>query len=675
MSMMISLYTKAGISIALAVAQAGFCQAPIYQNFNGSAVVYRDQSGAIFSGGTGGQGYVTQGAYLTQLVPTVCGYDINRNPVYCTPGYVAKFSATGDLVWGTLLSGPLGATVRGLVLDSHGNVWVAGVASTDFPVTANAYQTSPGTTFVSEISPDGSQLLYSTFLVGPSMAPATATLFIDSHDDIYLLGNYAVKFSPSNNTVIYDTSKVPLPEFVNRTTAILDGSGALYVSGSGTVPITSGAYSHSPTGKSNSVYFIGVAPDGASLLFSTVIGGSVGETPSSLARDANGDFYLVGGTGSPDFPITSDAMQKTPGPGFLLKLSADASVLLYSTFIGEGTHGSPSLVGFGPQQLKIGPDQKVYLLGVSMQNDLPLTPDSYLPCYPETGPRWTYSRFAADLRTIEYVTATPALDGVVAPFYFDTTGHVYLDSANPHFRIIDVSKAPNAGPVCLAQSVNRSSSLISAGLFVSIFGPGVGPAQPMSLALDANGRVATQLAGTQVTFDGIPAPILFGAKSRVDVVVPFGVSISGTTIVMVMKDGESVGTLANTLAPSALWLFSQDGSGYGAVAWNQDGTPNSPTNPAKAGDFVTFYGTGAGPMIPVPLDGTIPQSSQSTVPVLAQPIFTVDRQFCTPTYFGDTPGLVEGFVQINCQITPYQVGGTVEFSTGQQGLIYLLYLK
>jgi len=44
------------------------------------------------------------------------------------------------------------------------------------------------------------------------------------------------------------------------------------------------------------------------------------------------------------------------------------------------------------------------------------------------------------------------------------------------------------------------------------------------LRLDASGRVAAELAGTQVLFDGVPAPLLYAYAGQVAVVVPFSVA-------------------------------------------------------------------------------------------------------------------------------------------------------
>jgi uncharacterized protein (TIGR03437 family) len=93
-------------------------------------------------------------------------------------------------------------------------------------------------------------------------------------------------------------------------------------------------------------------------------------------------------------------------------------------------------------------------------------------------------------------------------------------------------------------------------------------------------------------------------------------------------------------------LFSTDGTGYGAVFWNQDGTVNSPANPAHVGDVLTLYMTGAGQISPQLPDGTVP-AAPASVPQLS---LSIGGATCPVTYVGDAPGQVEGVVQVNCQL-------------------------
>ena len=74
-------------------------------------------------------------------------------------------------------------------------------------------------------------------------------------------------------------------------------------------------------------------PSGKIVLF-TILSGKGNDSATTLAVDAAGNIYVAGSTSSPDFPL-HNAFQSTPGPGFLVKLSADGSQLLYSTYFPE----------------------------------------------------------------------------------------------------------------------------------------------------------------------------------------------------------------------------------------------------------------------------------------------------------------------------------------------------
>jgi uncharacterized protein (TIGR03437 family) len=277
--------------------------------------------------------------------------------------------------------------------------------------------------------------------------------------------------------------------------------------------------------------------------------------------------------------------------------------------------------------------------------------------------------------------------GVInGPFDFDTAGQIYISATatsspfHHYFEVLNISQGMNSGPTCLADFVTQTVTPAAPGLLVSILGPGMGPDQPTPLALDAAGRVATQLAGTQVLFGDIPAPILSAEPSRIDAVVPFGVPTSGQVTISVLRDGNLVGTITNALARTAPKLFTVDGTGYGAALWNQDGTPNSADNPAHLGDIVTIYGTGAGIMSPIVIDGAIPQSPQAQTTsgtIIASPF--PPQPYCKVTYSGDAPGLVEGIFQVNCQVAAaplsvrFSMSSIVTSNVGPQ--IYTLYTK
>jgi uncharacterized protein (TIGR03437 family) len=124
----------------------------------------------------------------------------------------------------------------------------------------------------------------------------------------------------------------------------VDAQGNVYVAGttqsddfpsSGAIPATG-----PPAQFPGDVFVAKLAPDGSSLLWSARIGGARTDVATSLAVDAAGNVYVGGYTDSFDFPTTAGAFRSNaPGngiepDGFLLKLNAQGSGLVYSTYLG-----------------------------------------------------------------------------------------------------------------------------------------------------------------------------------------------------------------------------------------------------------------------------------------------------------------------------------------------------
>jgi hypothetical protein len=92
---------------------------------------------------------VTAGSYQQQFIGSqiVVG-TYNGQPLYsyATDAFVAKLSPSGALLWSTYIGGTNSDSANTIAVDASGNVWVCGdTASTDFPLTANAFQaTSAG---------------------------------------------------------------------------------------------------------------------------------------------------------------------------------------------------------------------------------------------------------------------------------------------------------------------------------------------------------------------------------------------------------------------------------------------------------------------------------------------------------------------------------------------------
>jgi len=259
---------------------------------DGTAVLW-----ATYYGGTGNDGGAPSIRVDSQNRPVVYGITfssdlpVSANAFQKTYGgasdmFAAKFSADGSqLLFGSYLggSGNESTETHNLVLDSADNLYVsASTASTNFPVTAGAFQTTfgGGTTdaFLTKISADGSSILYSTFF-GGNGNDAAEGLSIDSLGNVYMTG-------PTRSTNL-KTAGSPL-----RTT---NAGGA-------------------------DMYVAKFSPDLGKLLYGTYIGGAGDDSARTNTVDANGNLYIAGQVGTGFYSL--NAVQPIYGGG-----TSDAAVV------------------------------------------------------------------------------------------------------------------------------------------------------------------------------------------------------------------------------------------------------------------------------------------------------------------------------------------------------------
>ena len=260
--------------------------------------------------------------------------------------FVAKFNSTGTaLLYSAILIGSGVNTVGGITLDSNGDALVVGSTnSTDFPITTGAFQTTnsaSGTTgFVTELNSSGTSLLYSTYLGG-----GTST-------------------------------------YINH--VAIDASGNAYLTGSTqdtNFPTTQGAYRATALSKetsgSSSGFITKLNPAGTKPVYSTYLGGSQADASSAISVDGSGEAYVGGYTTSNDFPVTAGAIQgvrevSNYQAGFVTKLNASGSALVYSTYLGgKGSDGISSIA--------LDSDGNVYATGGTTSPDFPVTDGAFQP--------------------------------------------------------------------------------------------------------------------------------------------------------------------------------------------------------------------------------------------------------------------------------------------------------
>lgn len=240
----------------------------------------------------------------------------------------------------------------------------------------------------------------------------------------------------------------------------------------------------------------------------------------------------------------------------------------------------------------------------------------------------------------------------------DANGNIFVaDSANGAIRAIQPAN-PNPAITAVVNAASNGAGPIAPGEVVVIYGSGLGPPQLAAQHLDSGGLVSTQLAGTTVTFNGTPAPLIYASNSQVSAAVPFGVS-GDTVEVAVQYQGQAAAGATVGVSAAAPALFTVDSSGSGQVlAINQDGFPNTSERGAQTASIITLYATGAGQTSPPGVDG---QLSGTVLPAPLLPVsVSIGGKPAALLSAAGAPGSVAGVLQIQVQVpTGIPTGTTV----------------
>ena len=288
--------------------------------------VLPDSSGNVFVAG------VTTSQNLNVTRPLQAAYAGHTATLLAGDAFIAKFDATGALIFLTYLGGSGDDFASALAFDPAGNLWVAGgTSSVNFPVTANAYQRSYGGSggsdlfkigdcFLARLSPGGETLQYATYY-GVRADDTISAMVVDGGGNIHVTG-----FTISPN----------LPITANAAQNTMRGGGGEQVFPRyGVVPFNTG-----------DAFYAKFNPSGTALLYATYFGGSQDDFALSIAVDGAGAAYIAGYTLSVDFPATQGAYQRrfagsdlrnnifwNYGDGFVTKFNSSGTIV-YATLIG-----------------------------------------------------------------------------------------------------------------------------------------------------------------------------------------------------------------------------------------------------------------------------------------------------------------------------------------------------
>jgi hypothetical protein len=323
-----------------------------------------------------------------------------------TDVFITKLSRDGSkILYSTYIGGSGDDVGYGIAVDAAGNAYITGdTSSRDFPVESPLQKTMGGVfdAFAVKLSPDGSKLLYSTY-IGGSQGDRGDAIALDTAGNAYITGYtystdfpvvtpiqtafsdgnvhcFVSKVNPSGSALVYSTYLGGGDDRPDQATGIaVDSGGNAYITGytnSAKFPSVNALQKFiGPT----DVFVTKINAAGTAFAYSTHLGGNADDEGMAITVDAAGSAYVTGETESLDFPVTPGAYATkcfgVPTPGrmreicaggdvFVSRLTPDGSKLIYSTYVS----GTDFEVGRG---IAVDAAGNAYVAGLTTSVDFP----------------------------------------------------------------------------------------------------------------------------------------------------------------------------------------------------------------------------------------------------------------------------------------------------------------
>lgn len=244
------------------------------------------------------------------------------------------------LTYSTYLGGGSEDKAYDIAIGATGDAIVTGsTVSADFPVTAGTFQSVKAgalDVFVTRINAAGNSLVYSTFIGGAASETASG-IAVDSRGNAFITGTTASTNFPTT-------------------------AGAFQTA------IAPGAFAN------NDAFVLKLNPTGSALVYSTYLGGGrSGEYGEDVAVDQTGNAFITGSVYSGGDPVTFptfNAAQPIYGggvaDGFITKLNADGSALVYSTYHGGAAEDTGEAIA-------IDVSGNAFVAGETISTNMPTT--------------------------------------------------------------------------------------------------------------------------------------------------------------------------------------------------------------------------------------------------------------------------------------------------------------
>jgi uncharacterized protein (TIGR03437 family) len=529
------------------------------------------------------------------------------------------------LAYATLFGGQSSDFGDGIAVDSSGSVYIIGSTfSADLPATAGGTTlqgSAPSDVYVAKLKPDGSGVVYCTYLGGEDVDGGSA-IAVDASGNAYITGftaslkfpttpgvvqpatrggksdAFVAKLNPQGTALLFSTYLGGTSEDAGRSLA-LDASGNVYVTGitnSANFPVSTPGTPFQARSKGGAYdgFVTKLNSSGTSIVYSTYLGSGGDDEPFGIAVNSGGEAYVVGTTDGTDFPTVSAFLSTAPNPvitGFAVRLNAGGSALIYGTYLG----GS---VGEGCNGVAVDTAGNAYIVGMTFSTNFPKTNGSFKTSYSGMGDGFVvklnpagnslvYGTFlgGTDIDTAEGIAIDPAGNAYVTGY----TSSTDFPMAGGPFQ-----SALRGGYDAFVAKLNPAGTTLSYSSYMG----GTKDEKAWNIAVDSRGTayvIGTTASSDFKTTPGVlrsagvaeeafvlkvqdtPLPTLVVDNPALNFTYPLGTAAPGPQTVQVTSSGVPIAFTA--AATGATWL---------AVG------PGSASTPASLSAFVNTAGLAAG---------------------------------------------------------------------------------
>ncbi len=221
----------------------------------------------------------------------------------------------------------------------------------------------------------------------------------------------------------------------------------------------------------------------------------------------------------------------------------------------------------------------------------------------------------------------------------------------------------------VVNAASFESGAVSPGMIISIYGTGIGPAQPFTVPPPfSRWENATSWSESSVMFGLVPASILFASDGQMNMVVPDFVRSSGFVEMKVFFGTFASAPIRLTVVRKRPAFFTSTAIGGAAVAVFPNGEIAGNGRRARAGDIISLFGTGFGGPSEFGLaDGDVVRTP------MEMPRSSIQISICGKPadifYAGLAPGFRFGLFQFNVRVPLCEptLNGRASLTVGAEG--------